>query len=307
MEHPRTILLSSGDQVPAIGLETYLTKPGDVDRIIAEAWNVGYRHFDCAAYYGNEATIGNAIKNAQLPRNQLWLTSKLWNTEHAPDRVGPACDQTLRDLQCQYLDLYLMHFPLAFVHGKGPIPRDAHGNVELEDVPIIDTWRAMEALVDQGKVKNIGVCNFTLGQMRELHTQARIKPAVHQFECNPYLPQHRMVDFCKEHNVAMTAYRPLGGQVDGNGPVVRDDPTVGQVAQKLGKTPAQILLAWLLTRGIAIIPKSTHPDRLRENFVDFLLGPEDLQAISAILRRHRGCDPAARLGPNLTYLTKEPM
>ncbi|KAJ1657202.1 hypothetical protein IWQ61_003353 [Dispira simplex] len=305
MVYPQPFILNTGVTMPAIGLGTWRASPGEMDQIIGEAWNAGYRHIDCSPLYGNEREIGTALKRTRVVRDQLWLTSKLWNTEHHPDHVGLACEKNLHDLQVDYLDLYLMHWSLAFEHGQDQIPRDVQGNVKLANVPIIDTWRAMETLVDQGKVRQIGVSNFTVEQLEDLLAHARIKPVVNQIECHPYLPQNQLVDFCRKQNILVMAYRPLGGRQKterSNGVIPREDPIIKQVGQRHGKTPAQVCLAWLLQRGISIIPKSASPTRLRENLIDFTLTEQDMADIASITTRYRSCDPAAMWGRNLQYL-----
>ncbi|RKP35160.1 aldose reductase [Dimargaris cristalligena] len=286
MPNSKTIQLHSGARMPAIGLGTWNAQPGEMDFIVREAWNLGYRHIDCAHLYENEKKIGNALRQANVPRDQLWLTSKLWNTDHRPDDVGPACQTTLDHLGCDYLDLYLMHWPLAFVHGEGLKPFGPDGHMKMDTgVTILETWRAMEKLVDAGLVRNIGVSNFTITQLTDLLQNARIKPAVNQIECNPYIPQHHLVDFCHQHSIAVTAYRPLGGRSRDDRPpqpLVREDPIVNQVAQRINKSPAQVILAWLLKRNISVIPKSSNPARLAENLVDFELSDEDASEISKI-------------------------
>ncbi|KAJ1910981.1 hypothetical protein IWQ60_010369 [Tieghemiomyces parasiticus] len=311
MVHQREVKLANGTGIPAIGLGTWQAEPGELTEVIQEAWAAGYHHIDAAHYYQNEREIGTALRMTEVPRDQIWLTSKVWNTDHRPERVGPACDQTLSDLQVEYLDLYLMHWPIAFVPGDDLLPRDNKGEIKVDDVDYKDTWRAMEKLVDEGKVRYIGVSNFTIKQLEDLLKVARIKPVVNQVECNVYLPQYELVEYCQKHGIAVTAYRPLAGRVkvgdekpSSGHKALREDPVLTKIAQRINRTPAQVAIAWLLKRGIIAIPKSSNPQRLRENLIDFDLTDEDAAEISKIGVRQRDCNPANMWSPSLDYLTK---
>lgn len=271
----QSIKLNCGDQFPVIGLGTWKADPGEVGTAVKEAVRAGYRHIDCAAVYGNEAEIGQALselfREGVVARNDLWITSKLWNNCHAPEHVLPACQQTLKDLQLDYLDLYLMHWPIAFRHDL-MYPESAADCVPLSKIPLIETWRAMEPLVDQGLCRNLGVANFSLTKLKALIANAKRKPQVIQVEMHPYLAQPELVSFCREQKIVITAYAPLGsaGRPEhlrtSDEPVLLNDPVIAQIAAEHGATPAQVLLQWGISRETVVIPKSVKPKRIAENF-----------------------------------------
>src|SRR4051812_8066221 len=221
--HPMThstLKLHTGDKLPSIGLGLWKVDKPDAPGLVQEAARVGYRHFDCASDYGNEAEVGTGLKqvlNGVCSRDQLWVTSKLWNTNHAPQHVRPACERSLRDLGLDYLDLYLIHFPIALEYVPPDVrypagwfadPDAAEPRMKPAKVPIADTWRAMEKLVSAGLVRNIGVCNFGVSLLRDLLSYAEIPPAVLQVEMHPYLTQDKLVRFCGEQEIAVTAFSP---------------------------------------------------------------------------------------------------
>jgi len=294
----RTLQLPSGAGMPALGLGTWNSAPGEVGAAVGEALRLGYRHLDCAAIYGNEAEIGTALEGAfragVLRREELFVTSKLWNDRHAPDDVLPALRRTLADLRLDSLDLYLIHWPVA--QRKGVLfPESASDFVPLEELPLSETWRGMEAALEAGLVRDIGVSNFSVPKLERLVGQARIRPAVNQVELHPYLAQRELVEFCRGHRVAVTAYSPLGSRArpevlkETGEPVLLEDPVVRGIAERSGATPAQVLLAWGLQRGTAVIPKSVHSARLKENLAAAELGltPDDARALDALDRARR--------------------
>ncbi|KAJ1979986.1 Alcohol dehydrogenase [NADP(+)] [Dimargaris xerosporica] len=292
MASQRAFTLYTGAKMPAVGLGTWRSESQQVINAIKTAYGLGYRHFDCAMVYENEHEVGEGFTNCNLARDKVFITSKLWNTEHQPDRVPEACETTLKALKCQYLDLYLMHWPLAFVKDSSkPVTsvKDANGHPVLDSkVTLADTWKAMETLVEEGKTRHIGVCNFTVNQLKQLLSSCKIKPAVVQIEIHPYCPNEEMIEFCKHHGIHVTAYSPLGSMGE---PRVRDDPVVQEVAKSTGRTPAQVLLAWGVQRGTSVIPKSVHIERLKENFDDtFTLSQADMDKLSSISTRARFCD-----------------
>jgi D-xylose reductase len=297
---------------PSIGLGFWKMPKPEVPALVREAIRIGYRHLDCACDYGNEAEVGTGLQQVfreQLCRREdLWVTSKLWNTYHEPKYVRAACERSLRDLGLDYLDLYLVHFPiaLAFVPFDVRYPPEWFHDPKAErpamkpiDVPYAETWAAMEELQRAGLVKRIGVCNLNVSALRDLLSGCSIRPAVHQFELHPYLVQPRQVRFCHENNIAVTAFSPLGapsytsiGMADESENVLAD-PVVTAVAAAHDRTPAQVVLRWGLQRGCTVIPKTRQPARLRENFAlfDFALSPAEMNAISALDRHRRFNDP----------------
>jgi len=306
-----TLRLASGDCLPAVGLGLWKVETTEAARTVEDAARIGYRHFDSAYDYGNEAESGEGLRrvlsSGVCKRDELWITSKLWNTYHAPEHVRPALEQSLRYLQLDYLDLYLIHFPISlafvpferyppgwFYDPESPQPRMAAARV-----PIADTWRAMEDLVRAGLVRNIGVSNFGVSLLRDLLSNAAIAPAVLQVEMHPFLTQDKLLRFCKESGIAVTAFSPLGAAsyysigMASDGDSAIDQPVVREIASRHGKSPAQVLLRWGVERDTAVIPKSTRAQRLRENLsiFDFELTSGEMAAISALNRNRRFNDP----------------
>ena len=297
---------------PAVGLGLWkIAKPVVAD-IVEEAVRIGYRHLDSACDYGNEAEAGDGIRRALSAglcrRDELWVTSKLWNTFHDPRDVRPACERTLRDLGLDHLDLYLVHFPIALEYvppetryppGWFFDPDAARPAMRPARVPLADTWGAMEDLVQAGLVRSIGVCNYGVSLLRDLLAQARVRPAVLQVELHPYLAQDKLLRFCRDERIAVTAFSPLGAPsyvplgmasaADG----VLDHPVVVATARAVGRTPAQVVLRWAVQRGTGVIPKTSRPERLRENIAlfDFALSAEQMAAITALDRGRRFNDP----------------
>lgn len=283
--------------IPSIGLGTWKAEPGVVSEAVIHAISdFGYRHIDCAKVYRNEHEIGHALQRVitqgTVDREELFITSKLWNTDHHPDDVERACRKTLSDLQLEQLDLYLMHWGTAFAPSADLYPQQ-DGMTVLGSTPLHKTWEAMEQLVKKGLVKNIGVANFSAPLLRDLLNYASIAPVVNQIEIHPYLPQFALVDFCRQQSVIVTAYSPLGSSKDSLKKPLTDEVVTG-LASEYGKSPAQILLRWLFQRQIVSIPKSTNPLRLKENMsiFDFELSPESMAKIAEITHRERYIDPS---------------
>lgn len=297
--------------MPVVGLGTWKAAPGVVCSVVYEAIKVGWRHLDCACDYGNEQEVGAGIKRALdegiCSRQDLFITTKLWNTYHAREHVKPALQKSLADLQLDYVDLFLIHFPisLAFVpfeeryppewtfHKGAPMP---DGQV-FANVPISETWGAMEEVHALGLAKAIGVSNFSCALVMDLLKTCKVPPAVNQVEMHPYLTQTTFLSFMRRCNIAVTAFSPLGigsyvplGQ---SGDSVLNEPTVTKIASRLSRSPAQVVLRWAVQRGVSLVPKTSSVPRLQENIsiFDFQLTAEDCAAIDALNRNHRYNNP----------------
>ncbi len=275
--------------MPALGFGTLIPDATETRNATRTALEVGFRHFDCAERYRNEEQVGLAIQEAiqaeSVTREDLFVTTKLWNNNHRPERVQPAFEASCARLQLAYVDLYLIHTPYAFQSGDNQDPRDANDNVIYDkEVSLMDTWRAMEKLVDGGKCKAIGLSDVSSDQLWEIFQSARIKPAVVQVESHPYLPQTECLEFCKSNGVVMLAFAPLGHGIK---PGVLEDPTIVAIAQRVHKTPAQVLLAWAVQRGTAVLTTPRTPGRARENFDISALPADAMQEINVIQTRQR--------------------
>ncbi|MCP2227515.1 diketogulonate reductase-like aldo/keto reductase [Pseudomonas silensiensis] len=254
--------------MPAVGFGTLFRDLSVTTQAVKDALEAGFRHFDCAERYRNEEQVGVAFKQVldagKIRRENLFITTKLWNTNHRPERVKPAFEASCRRLQVDYIDCYLIHTPFAFQPGDNQDPRDAQGQVIYDDgVTLIETWRALESLVDEGRCKAIGLSDITLEKLQEIVAVARIKPAVVQVESHPYLPEWELLAFCKQHGIIVLAFAPLGHGMEPN---VLEEPVITQIAQRVQKTPAQVALAWSVQRGVAFLTTSATPSHIRENF-----------------------------------------
>jgi diketogulonate reductase-like aldo/keto reductase len=276
LRYKRFHLTNGSGEMPAVGFGTLIPDPLITKQATKAALGVGYRHFDCAERYRNEAAVGEAFAEAleagTLQRKELFVTTKLWNTNHRPDRVRPAFDGSRKRLRLDTIDCYVIHTPFAFQPGDDQDPRDAQGKVIYDNgVTLAETWHAMERLVDAGDCGAIGLSDIGLEKLREIVAVARIKPAVIQVESHPYLPEWELLDFCREHGIVIQAFAALGHSMVPN---LLEDPVITAIAQRLHKTSAQVALAWAIQRGTAFLTTSTKPHRIQESF-DLSPLPED--------------------------------
>lgn len=281
-----TVTLNNGMKMPILGLGTWKSKSGEVERAVEHAIKSGYRHIDCAACYGNEVEVGAGIKAGGVARSELFITSKLWNNKHHPEDVEAACKKSLADLGLDYLDLYLVHWPVAFERGDVPFPKNEDGTVRYDTtIPPIETWLAMEKLLAKGLVKSIGVSNFNSEQIADVLAKGSIVPVTNQVECHPYLNQAKLFNLCKDKGITLTAYSPLGSPdrpwAKPDDVKLLDDPKIVAMAAKYGKSPAQIIIRWQVQRGVIVIPKSVTPARIVENssVFDFKLTDAEMQEV----------------------------
>jgi alcohol dehydrogenase (NADP+) len=275
--------------MPVLGFGTLIPDAATTTSATKEALEAGFRHIDCAERYRNESAVGSALQAGLaaggIARTDLFVTTKLWNTNHRPERVEPAFEASLNRLGLDYLDLYLIHTPFAFQPGDDQDPRDHNGNVIYDrGVTLLDTWRAMESLVDRGRCRAIGLSDINLNGLLTLYESARIKPAVVQVEAHPYLPETELLRFCNEKGIVLLAFAPLGHGIR-PGPLA--DPVVAAVAARVGKTPAQVLLAWAAQRGTAFLTTTRTAARARENFNIAPLPEDAFDEINRIQTRQR--------------------
>jgi len=275
--------------IPAVGFGTLIPEAAVVISATRDALEAGFRHFDCAELYRTEREVGEALQAGLaaggLAREDIFVTTKLWNNNHRPERVEPALEASLDRLRLNYLDLYLIHTPFAFQPGDELNPRDQNGNVLYDhEVTLLDTWRAMESLVDHGKCRAIGLSDITLDGLSPIYESARIKPAVVEVEAHPYLPENELLEFCKQKGIVFLAFAPLG---HGARPGPLEDPVISAIAARVAKTPAQVLLAWALQRGTALLTTPKTADRARENFNISALPEDAFDEINRIQTRQR--------------------
>jgi len=304
--------LADGTSIPSVGLGLWKIDRAETADVVEKALGMGYRHLDAACDYGNEAEAGEGIQRALSSgvcrREDLWVTSKLWNTYHAKEHVQLAVERSLSDLKLDYLDLYLVHFPIAqkFVPFEERYPPEwfsdpsaASPRIETAPVSIAETWQAMESLVTKGLVKRIGVCNFGCSLLRDLLSYSTIRPSVLQVESHPYLTQEKLLRYCQQEKIAYTAFSPLGaqsyfslGMADESESLLAHS-LIHEVAACQHRTPAQVLLRWGIQRRTAVVPKSANEGRLKENLAifDFELSEAEMRSISRLNRDRRFNDP----------------
>ncbi|XP_051007380.1 estradiol 17 beta-dehydrogenase 5 [Acomys russatus] len=299
----QTVRLSDGHFMPVLGFGTFAasevpkSKATEFTKIAIDA---GLRHIDSAALYQNEAEVGIAIRSkiadGTVKREDIFYTTKLWCTSHRPELVQPSLEQSLKKLQLDYVDLFLIHFPMALKPGDDYLPEDENGKLIPDSVDFCATWEAMEKCKDAGLTKSIGVSNFNRRQLEKILNKPGLKhrPVCNQVECHPYLNQRKLLDFCKSEDIVLVAYSALGSHrvkewVDQNSPILLDDPVLGTMAKKYKRTPAQIALRYQLQRGVVVLAKSFSEKRIKENIqvFDFQLTSEDMKVLDGLNKNIR--------------------
>ncbi|WBW74069.1 NADPH-dependent aldo-keto reductase [Schizosaccharomyces osmophilus] len=286
-----TFTLQNGDKIPALGLGTWQSEPNQTREAVKTALQYGYRHIDAAHIYGNENEVGDGIKDSGVPRKDIWVTSKLWCNAHTPEAVPVALENSLKELKLDYLDAYLIHWPVAFKTGTEKFPKNGD-NIIFENVTIEDTWKAMEKLVASGKVRHIGISNFNEENLDRVLKVASIKPSIHQMELHPFLPQTDFVEKHKKLGIHVTAYSPFGNQNAIYGteiPKLIDHKNIKDVAasKATGTSGANVAVSWAIHRGTSVIPKSVNVNRIKNNFQFVPLSSDEMKEINSIDIRKR--------------------
>lgn len=289
LQRAKIPLNRGGGQIPALGCGTLIPDKAETRRAAQDAVEAGFRHFDCAERYQNEREVGEGLRAGiaakGLSREDLFITTKLWNTNHRPERVQPACQGSMERLGLDYLDLYLSHTPFAFKPGDDLDPRDEKGNVIYDQgVTLLETWEAMQALVDQGKCRAIGLSDCGVKELLPILKSARIKPSVVQVESHPYHPQDELLEVCNDNDIVLLAFAPLG---HGTRPGPLEDPVILEIARQVNQTPAQVLLAWAIQRGTAVLTTPRTPARAHENFNISAIPEDAVEEINHIETRQR--------------------
>jgi diketogulonate reductase-like aldo/keto reductase len=282
IRHTKMPLNNGSGAIPALGFGTLIPDPVATRTATKAALEAGFRQLDAAERYRNEKEVGEALREVleagKIKREEVFIATKLWNNNHRPERVKPAFETSLEKLQIDYADLYLIHTPFAFQPGDEQDPRDTNGDVIYDKgVTLLDTWRALERLVDEGRCKAIGLSDVSLDQTKEIFEAARIKPAVVHVESHPYLPQWDLLDYCRKNGIVLQAFAPLGHSSE---PSLLEDPVITAIARRVSKTPAQVLLAWAIQRGTALLTTSKTLTRIKENFEVSPLPEEAVREIS---------------------------
>jgi len=302
----------NGDAIPALGLGTWKSEPGEVYDAVKTAVKAGYRHIDCAFIYLNEAEIGKALSELMaegvVKREDLWITSKLWNNKHGRDNVEGALKNSLKDLQLDYIDLYLIHWPI-ILKPEAMYPGKGEDLVSLDNIPIAETWSGMEDCVDKGLAKHIGVSNFSVTKLKKLATTARIQPEMNQIEMHPFLQQPAMLEYCESAGIHLTAYSPLGSQdripafKGENEPSLLENPEITAIAEEHQCSTAQVLIRWAIQRGTIVIPKSVNEGRIKQNYdaASLELSADAMQRIKNMDRHYRYLDGGIWAMPGSPY------
>ncbi len=284
-------------ELPALGFGTLMPDQRAAGAAVETALESGFRHFDGAERYRNEHVVGDALgrvlARGRIKREEVFVTTKLWNNNHRPERVSRAFEASRRRLQLDYIDLYLIHTPFAFAPGDDQDPLDAEGKVIYDNVPLVDTWRALEQLVDGGRCKAIGLSDVSLDQLEMVYKHGRIKPAVVQIESHPYLPQWEFIEYCRQTGVVFLAFASLG---HGISPRLLDDPVITGIADRVKKSAAQVLLAWGVQRGTAVLTSSTNPKWIKENFNISSLPDDAMRQIDTQIGTHYRFNPVVDTG-----------
>jgi diketogulonate reductase-like aldo/keto reductase len=289
LRYTKLPLNNGSGAMPALGFGTLIPDPVATRNATRAALEAGFRTIDTAERYRTEREVGEGMQEVfhggKVKREDVFVITKLWNTNHRPERVKPACEASLKKLQLDFVDLYLIHTPFAFQPGDDQDPRDAQGKVIYDPgVTLLDTWQAMEGLVREGKCRAIGLSDVRLEQVQQIVEAARIKPAVVHVESHPYLPEWDLLDYCKNNGIVLQAFAALGHSSE---PDLRHDPVIVAIAQRVNKTTAQVLLAWAIQRGTALLTTSKTPSRIQENFQVSALPEDAIREISGIKSRVR--------------------
>jgi alcohol dehydrogenase (NADP+) len=289
---------SNNDKMPMLGLGTWKSAKGEIYQTVRKALEIGYRHFDCALIYGNENEIGQAISDAidnkEITRNELWITSKLWNNRHKKEDIQSSFEVTLESLKLEYLDLYLIHWPIALKYEVN-YPQNGSEMVDLMHIPLSETWQGMISLKENQLTKHIGVSNFSIKKITQLIDETGICPEALQLELHPFLQQKKLLDFANTNNIVLTGYCPLGSadrpanRITTGEPKLFENKTIIEIANSKGITPAQVMLSWAVNRGTSVIPKSVNPQRLKENLeaADIELSTSEMQKINDLDLHYR--------------------
>jgi diketogulonate reductase-like aldo/keto reductase len=282
LRYTKIPLRHGSGEIPAVGFGTLIPDPIETKKATRLALEAGFRQFDSAERYRNEKEVGEAMqevfKEGKIKREDVFIATKLWNSNHRPERVKPAFEASLKRLQLDYVDLYLIHTPFAFQPGDEQDPRDENGKVIYDDgVTLQDTWRALESLVDEGRCKAIGLSDVDVEKAKGIVESARIKPAVIHVESHPYLPEWELFEFCHQNGIVLQAFAALGHSSE---PRLLDDPVITSIAKRVNKTPGQVLLAWAVQRGTALLTTSKTPSRIKENFEISTLPEDAMKEIS---------------------------